>query len=262
MSVKSLVAATPSGRSRALLIDDAEYSTAVIRQGEPIPWADTTALVGHFGQVRGLLDPDALWVDLRRLQAAHLAARPDLVTAMAARTRTGYPLRTLLCDDDLMSATVDALATVAGTSRRELVLAIPSPAVWLTWAHDIAGNPLDGVDEDRADSASMYLAEWLGRLGSVAVALVLLDAREQAAGTPERLDAYTAIANVASHFGWSLALRHTAGFETAPGDPEIAVLPGEFWTGEAEVPDAEVLVSTIPAAAAPERVLDRLAALA
>ncbi|MGB3480616.1 MAG: hypothetical protein WBB07_00180 [Mycobacterium sp.] len=261
MSVKSLVAAAPSGRSRPLLIDDAEYSTTVIRQGAPIPWADTTSVVGHFGQVRGLLDPDALWVDARRLHAAHHSLRPDLVTAMGARTRTGYPLRTLLGDDDLLGATVETLTTLATTSRRELVLAVPSPAQWLAWAHDVAGNPLDGVDADRADSASMYIAEWLGRLGAVPVALVLMDARGQAAETAELLESYTAIANVASHFGWSLALRNNTGIETAPGDPQIGVIGDDYWTGEADVPAADVLVTTIPGTAAPEQVLDRLAAL-
>ncbi len=50
MSLKTLAAAPPSGRPRPLLINDDGYSTAVIRQGAPIPWTDTTLAAGHFGR--------------------------------------------------------------------------------------------------------------------------------------------------------------------------------------------------------------------
>ncbi|MCX2932668.1 hypothetical protein ORI20_20560 [Mycobacterium sp. CVI_P3] len=261
MSVKSLVAAPPSGRRRPLLIDDVDYSTAVIRQGAPVPWTDTTLATGHFGQVRGLLDPDALWIDVQRLQAAHCAARPELVEAMRARTRTGYPLRTMLGDEATLTATLELLTTLGNTARRELVLHVPSPACWLAWAHEVPGNPLDGVDADRADSASMYIAEWLGRLGTLPVALVLLDGRGALGPEPEQLDSYTAIANVVGHFDWSLALWGRSGIDTAPGGPRIGVVPDEYWTVGADVPDAEVLATTIPSSASPERVLDQLAGL-
>jgi hypothetical protein len=261
MSVKSLVAAAPSGRVRPLLINDVDYSTTVIRQGSPVPWTDTTLAAGHFGQVRGLLDPDALWVDIQRLQAAHAARRGELIEAMRARTRTGYPLRVLLADEKLLAASLEMLETLASTSRRELVLHVPSPASWLSWAHEVAGNPLDGVDADRADSASMYIAEWLGRLGSLPVALILLDARGGPTETPEQLGSYTSIANVVRHFDWSLALWDSTGIESAPGDPPFGLLPDEFWTVGTDIPKGEILVTTIPGSASPEQVLEQLAKL-
>jgi hypothetical protein len=261
MSVKSLVAAPPSGRARPLLINDVDYSTAVIRQGAPIPWTDTTLAAAHFGQVRGLLEPDASWVDVRRVHRAHADARPELVAAMGARARSGYPLRTLLGDEAVLAATLEVLDTLGRTTRRPLVLHVPSPASWLSWAHDVAGNPLDGVDPDRADSASMYVAEWLGRLGSLPVALVVLDARGRPMQTAERLAAYTSITNVAGHFDWSLAIWADTGIEAAPKDPAIGLLPDEFWTAGADIPDADVLVTTIPDSASPERVLEQLAKL-
>lgn len=261
MNLKTLVAAPPSGRPRPLLINDEDYSTAVIRQGAPIPWTDTALAAGHFGQVRGLLDPDSHWIDVRRLMAAHLAARPELVEAMGARSRTGYPLRTVLGDGALLESLLEVLGTVSHTTRRGLVLYTPSPAAWLSWAHQIAGNPIDAVDPDRADSASMYVAEWLGRLGELTVALVLLDARGTPCKTAERLDGYTSIANVAGHFDWSVALWHDGGIDTAAGDPEIVVIPEQFWTATAELPEGEVLLTTIPDSAQPEHVLDQLATL-
>lgn len=261
MSLKSLVAAPPSGRRRPLLIDDADYSTAVIRQGAPIPWTDTALLAAHFNQVRSLLDPDAQWIDLRRVLAAHCTERPERVEAMAARTRAGYPLRTVLGDEVLVSAVLDALRTVADTSGRPLVLHLPSPASWLSWAHEVAGNPLDEVDADRSDAASMYIAEWLGRLGALPIAMVLLDARDSRCNTPERFDSYSALTNVAAHFDWSLAMWHPAGADAGPGAPAFGVVVQEFWTTGAAVPDGDVLVTTIPGSATPETVLDQLTTL-
>lgn len=259
--LKTLVAEPPSGRSRPLLIDAADYTTAVVRQGAPIPWTDTAALAGYFGQVRGLLNPDAQWIDLLRMFEAHCVARPELVQAMGARTRTGYPLRTILGDDALTATVIEALGTVADTSARSLVLHTPSPARWLAWAHQLAGNPLAEVDGDRADSASMYIAEWLGRLGSLSLALVLFDARPGDLATTEQLESYTALVNVAAHFDWSLAMWNSDGITGPIGAPTFGVVPTGFWTAEGAAPDGEVLVATIPGSGTPETVLDRLATL-
>lgn len=263
MSAKSLMAASPTGRSRPLLIDDADYSTAVVCQGASIPWTDTALAAGHFDQVRALLDPDALWIDVRRLLTAHTGARPDLVAAMGARARTGYPLRTLLSDAGVLAASCEMLETVAKTTRRQLLLHLPSPAAWLAAAHEVAGTPLDVVDADRADNASIYIAEWLGRLGSLPIALILLDARD--ASFAETLTPYTAVANVASHFDWTLAMWNDDGIHTAAGEPSIGVLGPEFWTCGAElahgIPETDLLVTSIPASASPEHVLDQLAKL-
>ena len=53
-SLKSLITSPASGRTRPVLIDHTDYATAVIRQGQPIPWADLAALTGHHGQVHAL----------------------------------------------------------------------------------------------------------------------------------------------------------------------------------------------------------------
>jgi hypothetical protein len=264
-SLQTLIGASPSGRSRPLLLDHSGYGTAVIRQGRPIPWTDLAELTGYFGQLNGLLDPDTAWVDVDALYSAHLGTRDDLVVAMGSRTRTGYAMRTLLTDDEGIDLVLRTATTLSEASRRPVVLKVPSPARWLAQAHQVAGTPLEVVDEDDADKASMYVAEWLGRLGSLPVGLLLLDAREEDDMTlieaKEDLEGYTAITNVADHFGWSVAVRRDEAVEVREGEPRVGHVPESYWLGGADLPDGAALIATIPAAASPERVLDQIALL-
>lgn len=264
-SLETLLAAPPSGRARPLLVDHSRYGTAVIRQGRPIPWTDLTELAGYIGQLNGLLDPDATWVDIAALYSDHLSGRDDLLAAMGSRTRVGYPMRTLLADEQGIDLVLRTVANLSETSRRPVVLEVPSPAQWLAQAHEVAGTRLEAVDEDDADRASMYIAEWLGRLGSLPIALVLLDARtsggETRVETKEPVDGYSSITNLAGHFGWSVGVRGDEGVEVSQGDVRVGVVPESFWLDGADLPDGAVLVASIPATASPERVLDRLASL-
>lgn len=262
-SLQTLVGDVPSGRPRPVLLDHRDYATAVIRQGTPVPWADLASLTGHVQQVHALLDPDTTWVDVGALYAAHLADHPGLAAAMGSRSRTGFPLRTLLADEGGVARVLRTARTLADACRRPLVLSVPSPAVWLGRAHALTGARLEAVDETAADTASMYLAEWLGKLGELPVALVVLDARVAAGDAPveaaERLGAMSAVVNVAAHFEWTVAVRHDREVEVEGA--AIGVVPDAFWLGGAELPPGEALLATIPAGAAPERVLDQLAVL-
>lgn len=281
-SLRTLATLPPSGRSRALLVDSDAYTVAVVRQGAPLPWTDLAALGAHVGQVHSLLRPDAVWLDVDALCTAHLADRPDLAVAMGARPRVGYPLRTLLGDGDGVDRVVRTVRALADGTRRPVVLDLPSPARWLVRAHVLAGTPLDAVDADRADTASLYMAEWLGKLAGLPVTLVLLDTRPApdgaaAEGPPEKLADYSAIANVVAHLGWGLALRAPDTVEVPAGEPTVRLTPDTFWTdpptmsvraeqapAEGLAPaggsgDGDVLLATIPATASPESVLAQLA---
>lgn len=261
MTLASLLSTPPSGRTRPVLIDDTDYSTAVIRQGSVIPWTDLGALAGHFGQVRSLLNSDAAWVDVARWQQAHLDGAAEIVAEMGARGRTGYALRSVLRHDGLLDEFTKAITTIADATRRGVVLALPSPGTWLARAHETAGTALDGVDLVDADSASMYVAEWLGHLGSLPVDLVVLDAASPPADLVESLADYTSITNVADHLGWTVVMRHPDRVESA-GETRAAVLPAGYWEGTEPIPtDGSVLLTAIPSSASPEGVLDLLRAL-
>lgn len=263
-TLHGLVGTPPSGRPRPLLLDHDDYTTVVVRQGAPVDRSDVAEWGRHVGQVQGLLDPDAVWLDVAAFCSSALASdRSDLLAAMGARSRTGYPLRTLLADAALTEALRAVAAPAAAAHRRPLVLDVPSPARWAARAHRLVGRPLAAVDADAADSASMYLAEWLGHLGELPVAVVLMDGRAEAddpeSVVPERLTEYTAVRNVARHLGWSVALRTADTVEVGPGEPVVGVIPPEFWAGAGALPAGDVLLGTLPPTATPETVLTQLA---
>ncbi|MBK7274829.1 MAG: hypothetical protein IPI13_17370 [Actinomycetales bacterium] len=256
-----------SGRAVPLILDHADYGSAVLLQGAPIPWTDLPALVGYLRQVQALLDPDALYLDAGALLFAGAARVPGLIGEMAARSRTGYALRTLLASPELLDFASVTIRTAGDAVRREVTLAVPSPARFLMRAHAIAGTDVANVSADQADSASMYLAEWLGKLGSMPLSLVLLDARHTEGDTAEleaaeRLADYSAITNVARHLALDLALRTDEGLEV-DGDASAAVIPDSFWLAEdpgAPAP-AELWLTHVPAQAHPETVLERITLL-
>ena len=225
-----------SGRAVPLILDHADYGSAVLLQGAPIPWTDLPALVAGAARV------------------------PGLIGEMAARSRTGYALRTLLASPELLDFASVTIRTAADAVRREVTLAVPSPARFLMRAHAIAGTDVANVSADQADSASMYL-------GSMPLSLVLLDARHTEGDTAEleaaeRLADYSAITNVARHLALDLALRTDEGLEV-DGDASAAVIPDSFWLAEdpgAPAP-AELWLTHVPAQAHPETVLERITLL-
>lgn len=265
-TLQDLCSLPPSGRSRPLLLDLDAYAHSVVRQGAKVPWDNVAELALYLGQVQALLRPDALWVDIEAFFESRLAERGDLVTEMGSRTRTGYPLKTLLSDEDLLAELDVILTTLAESTKRKLVLNIASPARWLGRAHSLAGNPLEEIESVRADAASMYIAEWIGKFGKANVAALIMDGREKEGDAPlenaEELGEYTSIINVVGHFSWSCALRDQTGVATTETDVDVEILDETFWaSGDAPEGGSGVVLSHIPADSDPETVLVQLAKL-
>lgn len=264
-TLASLVAAPQSGRPKVLLFDHYDYASSVILRGSDVPWDNATAYSAFFAQAQGLLRPDAALLDLPRLYDHLTAGNTRLETAMAARSRTGYALRTLLADSDTNKAVLDFATVFAQTSRQPVVLRIPSPMEWLIRTHRFGGADSVDLAADDAENASMYVSDWLRSFAALPVAGVLLDDRTSDEGrrrVPVALEAYTPIANVTSNYRWTLgqlddAQVHLLG-ETAVG----AYIPGRFWLdADVQLPPADFYFAEIPSSARPEDVLSRLDAL-
>ena len=265
MDLASIIAAPPSGRRTAVIIDHKRYAHAVILRGRHIPWGDPVAYSGFFGRAQGLLKPDATLLDLGALYDFFLASDDGLKDAMSARSRTGYALKTLLADDATTKKTLEFAEVLAQTSRPPLVLQIPSPMLWLARTHELAGaGKLEELDVDHAEKAAMYVADWLRNLSALPVSLLLLDARPgDGAHLPiVDLAAYRPVSNITEHYRWNLGQRSDEGV-TVVGAPMtgIAVPPSYWLSTEADPPVGEFLIADIPADAVPETVLAQLARL-
>lgn len=271
LSLASVIAAPPTGRPRAVLVDSHDYAQAVLLQGRPIPWGEPMAYCNFFGQAQGLLSSDLALLNLDRFYAFRLGSSESLPAALAAKKRTGFALRTLLGDTGLLRDAVDFATTFSKTQRAPVVLQIPSPMQWLAQTHRFSGaSDTTGLDEDSAENASMYVADWLRAFAGLPLAGVLLDDRpctgQNTIAVP--LSTYSPVRNVTDHYGWTLGLRRADGIRLAgsgldEAPPSGTVIPADFWPGSSvdEPPAGDFLLAEIPAAAVPEQVLVRLATL-
>lgn len=265
-SLTSVIDQPPTGRARAVLIDSHDYAQAVLLQGKPVPWGEPMAYSNFFGQAQALLRSDIALLSLDRLYAHHLEANHELQTAMGAKSRTGYALRTLLADPDLLAAVTEFATTFAKTQRAPIVLQIPSPMQWLVRTHHFSGAAdVSGLDADNGENASMYVADWLRTFAALNLAGVLLDDRTLPGApdtTPVSLDTYSPVANVTEHYKWTLALRTDSVIDVHGAAASGAIIGPDFWLEEGRsLPDGDFLLGEIPRGAVPEEVLTRILAL-
>lgn len=264
---------------RGLWLDYGAYAARLLAGGQ-VPWLDADAAGAWLRKAQSLLKSDVATLPVAAVVEAWLQAKPGLVAAMGAKQRTVYALKTLLADEPLR-AHLAGLARVvrAGLPGTPLVLALPSPRLWVGLAHTQAhSGEAAEVDADAVDSAAAYVADFLRGFAEVGLDGLLLQesAPTEPAGAGD-LELYQAVFNVAAHYRWEvgLCLPQGRGALAAPGlayvlapvvVPGMATglcLPAEFWGGAAApaAPAGGFRYAEIPAAANPEGVLERLAAL-
>ena len=272
--------APPSGRSRPVWFDSLAYCRAKLLAGAAVPWASPGELGAFTAKAHGMFHSDALLIDIADLCAERVMADPELRAAMGSRRRAGYALRTLLADDTVRAAAVDDVGAVSGSGDgTPVVLSMPSPARWLTISAEQAGQPADPPDADTADTAAMYVADYLRVFGTAGVDGLLLDEGPTQAADLVPADAYRPVLNVAEHYGWPALI----GTPAAPAWPNGAVAgiagwigtappqhPGatwglcggaDFWAGAGPDGDPDLVLAVVPEEADPETVMARVRAL-
>jgi hypothetical protein len=265
IALASLVAAPPSGRGTAVIIDHQQYAQAVILRGQQVPWADPVAYAQFLGQAQGLLRPDATLLDLGTWYANALTTDDALRSSLSARSRTGFALKTLLADESSAGAALELASVVSQTSRAPLVLQIPSPMLWLAQTHELSGaGTVVDLDTDHAENAAMYVADWLRRLSMLPVSMLILDERWTGSGDLTLVDssAYSPVANVTGNYRWALARRTRDGLDVLESAVTGTMVPQDFWLSDATSASCgDFLFAEIPAQAVPETVLSQLAKL-
>ena len=272
--------APPSGRGRATWFDAVDYGRAKLLAGAAVPWDSPAELVAFFAKLGGMFRSDAVLVDVGDVFAARAAGDAALRAAMAARTRPGYALRTLLADEGARATAAEAVRALAATAGAvPLVLTVPAPGRWLVAAAEQAGADPGPTDADRAGTAAMYVADMLRTFGGLGVdGLLLSDGPVPGSGLlhPE---AYRPVLNVADHYGWPALIRADAAAAWPHGSvPGVAVWLGSappaepagrwglvagpgFWDGDEPAAEAGLVLAPVPAQADPEAVMKRVRAL-
>lgn len=260
-------------------VDAWSYGEALLNKGETAPWGDVAAFVSFHRQLQSLVRSDVLLVEVGRFYEFWVQRDPALLAAMGQKRRVGYPLRTLLANPDARSAIHEIVNAICDSyTDKPVVLALPSPKSWLGSAYKNASKTAEvRVSWDDAESASMYVADFLRVFSDCNIAGILL--REDEGDGPaseEELLRYQPLLNVAQHYGWQLAFDGCTNDFLATPAQGIDICMGEqtsraqgkklgsdYWDGETPVPstDKAFWYCEVPPQAVPEKVLEKLAAL-
>lgn len=257
-------------------LDHLGYAAALLSRGV-VPWSNTAEFISLLGRAQGLLKSDVVAFPLAPACAAWIEANPGLAAAMGSKSRVGFPLKTLLSDEALRAHLLEVAnglrASMAGAI---LALVLPSPRAWLGIAYGQGhGGATVDVEDDDADSASVYVADFLRGFANSVDVLSMQEAADFTPRSADQIALYQAVVNVGRNYRWDIGL-HVQGnidaavaeaidFTIAPGGAagkrQGVVVPAEYWSGQGSAPASKFRYATIPADAKPETVLDRLAAL-
>jgi hypothetical protein len=275
----TLAASLSSGRP-LLWLDHTDYAGALLANNA-VPWMDAAGYVAWQRKAQGLLKSDVPSLPVAAVCAAWLQARPDLAEAMAAKRRAVFPIKTLLADEALRAHLVELIRGLrACFSAQPLALVCPSPRRWVSDAYRLVHGADAEVEvgDDEADSAAMYMADFLRSFGDAGIDVLLLqESTDSEPAEDAQLELYQPVLNIAAHYRWEVGLLLPAGryqgaapgfaFAVAPAALPAAVagtiVETGFWNGAAAVPcpPQGLRYAEIPADAQPEAVLQRLTEL-
>ena len=275
VDLKDHLAAVSTNRT-PLWIDAWSYGETLLNRGERAPWNDVGQMAAFVGKLQDLVASDVLMVEVQSFYDYWLQHNPALLEAMAEKRRLGYPLRTLLADQAARTRFHEHVEALCNSSRElPVLLAMPSPRQWMAWAYcQCRGVESVDVSWDDAESAAMYVADYLRTFADCALSGVLL--RDSAGCSPRDLSEvarYQPVVNVARHYQWHVVLdAGDDGDATFPGGEgviflgsDIAGLSGVRVTGIGEQQDVfqtpqsgSYCYARIPATAVPETVLEHL----
>ncbi len=273
--------APPSGRGRPVWFDAAAYGRAKLLGGGQLPWHSPAELTAFFAKTQAMFGSDAILVDIADVLAQQAAGDEALRTAMAARSRPGYALRTLLGNEQARATAAEAVRALTATSAAvPLVLTAPTPGRWLAAADRQAGSDPGPPDAGQAETAAMYTADFLRTFAGAGVDGLLLDEGRVPADDLIPPEAYRPVLNIADHYEWPVLIRadaatawphgNVAGVaawlgSAAPAEPSGRwgiVAGADFWDGVSPPAGADLVLAAVPADADPEAVMKRVRALA
>lgn len=260
----------PSG---LLWIEYENYAGKLLSGGK-VPWLEVDQLINWQRKAAGLLPTDVVSLSVAAVVIQWLSENPKLVEAMGAKQRPGFALRTLLADPALRKHLVELSSGLrACFPKTPLALVLPSPAVWVSLAHEQAFpgekiaveidivDSLDQeiaahkrlrqaavIDMDAIDSAAVYIADFLRGFSDAGIDILLLEeSSESEPSSQEVIDLYKPLLNLSDHYRWALGIKVPTGSaieslsgpdfwiapRSVPGVPLGLSVSKAFWSGEA-----------------------------
>jgi len=274
-----LVDAIASAPTPLVWLDSDAYASRLF--AAPPPWLDIAGLVGWRRKAQGLLRSDVITLPVAAICSAWLTANITLAQEMLLKRRTLFPLKTLLADSALRAHAAELTRAMQQSfAGLPFALVAPSPRAWAAMAHAAVHGPDESldVDDDEADSAAVYVADFLRTFADCHVDALLLDeSHRELPISAASLAPYQATLNVAAHYRWDggVKLASPANGELATAGISFAIAPEAcdvatgicagraFWSGESPLPLAAngFRYAEMPATMAPEDALENLAAL-
>lgn len=270
MTLLDKMKAAAAGRV-PLWLDDTQYSSTLLAGGA-VPWSDVTAYCAWRRKAQSLLRSDVLVFPLDAALVAWVTSHPALAVALKARRRSLYPLKTLLADAELRTHLVDLIRALRGAwSDLPLALSCRLPGALAAEVFRVVTGELCQIEDDDADSASVYVADLLRTFGELGVDGLLLGELDDVLNAP--LDPFCQpILNLAAHYRWEIGrfqppqhpvdgLSFIVSSEAANvSTPTGIAIETAFWQHEsAEGPPASAFrYAQIPTTLAPDAVLSRL----
>lgn len=275
--MKTLAEQFEDQNKQLVWLDSWDYCQALFLNGEKASWGDSAGFDGFVRKSDALLQPSVTSLPLSSFLDWVLCAMPNLKSAMAEKSRTGYALKTLLRNEDLRKAMVQALNIAANAvPNKAMVLEVPSPRTLVAWAYQVAHDRTpENLTVDHADSASVYLSDFVSSLGATNISALLISEVEWSDGDwKEESTIYTPLKNVSNYQQWSLGLK--VPFSISEKE---TISSFDFLVSSAEEDDADITIgnwvqdsvwssdsgdavsslfiySKVPANSVPERVLE------
>lgn len=256
-----------------LLWVEADDYCAQLLAGGQVPWLDTGGWLAWQRKAQGLLKSDVASLSITAAAAAWLAAHPALQQTMAAKDRLLLPLRALLADEGLRAHLRELAAGLRAVhTNLPLVLVMPSPRHWVAvaYAQAFPDSPAAQVSADDADSAAVYIADFLRAFGDAGIdALLLVEDAGTVPADDDELSCYGAVFNVAAHYRWACGLRLPDGAAFDAGPLDFVIAPHApsgtrrhgVWIDATNGSAQRFGYVQLPLGLQPERALERLAEL-
>lgn len=241
-----------------LMIDAQNYAQTILLQGKAIPWNEPTAYANHLKQTVDLLKPQIVIVRLDMMIKQELAENKTLVSAMGEKSRSGFALKTLMGDEHFKNAVGNLVMTATKMLKIPIAVQLPSPKDILILTTKAAKPDAElDFDDDDAENAAVYFADWLRIFTSANLAGLIFDEQNGAVGE----QVYQPIRNTAEHYQWCIGVRRENEVIFSQPQMTIPILPTDYWkTGQVDNLTG-TLFTEIASDAIPEKVLDYLANL-